>query len=226
MEPFGLRRNSVARDHRGESAIHMTAVIPGPSDLAESQGMTNNHRIPAGPDPFGRFRLDHVRVLAQVDALEQRALAGQVLPGAGELREAVAMLARQFDTHMAAEDAVLYPAVLAAFPAGRSILEALCADHVELRLMLATIQLWLERPESSERTEQLQVVLRDLVDLLRLHVRREESAVFDVATRVLTERESAEITHRIAPYVTTEPNCPVTPEPGVDDPGYPKGLSS
>ena len=188
--------------------------------------MTNPSPVPVSPDPFGRFRLDHVRVLAQVDALEQRTLAGQALPGVDELREAAAMLARQFDTHMAAEDAVLYPAVLAAFPAGRSILEALRADHVELRLMLATIQRWLERSESQERTEQLQVVLRDLIDLLRLHIHREESAVFDVAARVLTEPESAEITRRIAPYVMTEPLRSHSQTLGVVDPDDKKGLSS
>ena len=166
----------------------------------------------SAPDPFGRFRLDHVQVLALVGALEQDSLAGDGLPEDANLRAAVAALRRQFGTHMAAEDAVLYPAVLAAFPAGRAVLQALRADHVELRLMLATIDGWLERPGSEARSEQLQVVLRDLIDLLRLHIQREESAVFDVASRVLTAQEAGELSHRIAESLTQASRKATSPD--------------
>jgi hemerythrin-like domain-containing protein len=153
------------------------------------------------PDPFARFRHDHATVLAEIDDLERSALGGSVAPDEDALRTVLALLASQFATHMAAEDAVLYPALEGAFPAGRTTLEALRADHAELRLMLATLLQWLAAPPSGARNEQLQVVLRDFVDLLRLHIHREESAVFDVASRVLSNTEAEALARRIAPLV-------------------------
>ena len=120
---------------------------------------------------------------------------------------------------MAAEERVLYPAVGAAFPPGRLTLEALGNDHVELRLMLATLCRALDAPRCPGRDEQLQVVLRDFVDLLRLHIQREESAVFEVASRVLSNTEAEDLTNRIAPLLESTSS-------GNREPGDTKGTPS
>ena len=181
--------------------------------------MQTHSNDPDRDDPFGRFRRDHARVLAQADQLERQVLAAAVTPDEALLGEAVELLRRQFATHMTAEEAVLYPAIQLAFPSGRSTLEALREDHVELRLMLATISRWLEAARSPERDEQVQVVLRDLIDLLRLHIHREESAVFVVASRVLSDDEAGELARQISALVD------LNPPPGIE-PGSTKGMNS
>lgn len=172
-----------------------------------------------GPDPFARFRQDHALVLARIDDLEQQWLLPASPRHDAALRAPLALLEHQFATHMAAEDGVLYPAIQGAFPTGRATLEALRADHAELRLMLETLLQGVGAPASAARDEQLQVVLRDFVDLLRLHIHREESAVFDVASRVLSITEAAALALRIAP--TAQSNLP-----GAAGPGSPKGTES
>lgn len=194
----------------------MTAVIPSAARGADDARMPT---VPPAPDPFGAFRRDHAMVLSQLDALESRTLTGAGLGDERLLGAAVELLERQFATHMAAEDAVLYPAVQAAFPTSRSTLEALRADHVELRWMLTTISSRLGAPASPGRDEQLPVVLRDFIDLLRLHIHREETVVFDVASRVLSDHEAQELARRIAPSREL-------PAPGRQEPGPTKGTVS
>ena len=181
--------------------------------------MQTDPGVPSGHDLFGGFRSDHACVLAQVNELERQMLAGAGLPDEALLREAVALLVDQFATHMTAEESILYPAIQAAFPAGCSTLESLRADHVELRLMLQSVLQWLEAPASADRGEQLSVVLRDFVDLLRLHIHREESAVFDVALRVLSNTEAECLARQISTLVLRQP-------PGCTEPGPLKGTQS
>ena len=170
----------------------------------------------AAGDPFGSFRADHGRLLARLDDLERRALSGASAPDEPALRELIAVLERQFATHMAAEDAVLFPALDDAFPVLQATLEPLREDHLELRLMLATLAEQLSRPASPPRAEQLVVLARDLTDLLRLHVHREETAVFDVAQRALTPEETTALVDRLAPYFKSL-------HPGTPESGFPKG---
>jgi hemerythrin-like domain-containing protein len=191
----------------------MTAVIPVPGGGADDARMSSGAGAFVHSDPFARFRTDHANVLAGLAELERRTLVGPAPPDEASLRAALALLADQFDTHMTAEDRVLYPALLGAFPAGRPTLEALHADHAELRLMLATLGTWLGTAASAARDEQLQVVLRDFIDLLRLHIHREESAVFDVASRVLSIPEADALARRIAPLVEGHPAGGSVPGP-------------
>ncbi|HET9941540.1 MAG TPA: hemerythrin domain-containing protein, partial [Candidatus Eisenbacteria bacterium] len=99
-----------------------------------------------------------------------------------------ALLARQFGSHMAAEDEVLYPALMNALPETRSSIEPLSADHGALRMMLADLEETLGLPGEA-RDEQMTVQIRDLVDLLRIHIRKEEALVIGVAERVLQPAE-------------------------------------
>lgn len=196
----------------------MTPVIRRPAGPGDDPRMDTAHgngaapREAAAPEPFARFRADHARVLARVEPLDARLGLDAPLDEAA-LHELVVHLGHQFDTHMRAEDQVLYPALAVAFPEGRGALEPLRADHVELRGMLAGIAQALARPRSAWRDEQLAALARDFVDLLRLHIRREEAGVFDPATRLLTAGEIEALALRVRPYLDT------TTQPGATGPG-------
>lgn len=157
---------------------------------------------------FDRFRQDHALVLSRLDGLE-RAIehGGRLDPDGSRLIEDVAALLRdQFASHVTAEERVLYPALADAFPEAAPSLRPLQAEHVEMRAMVARLATLLAWPASAARDEQLVVQARDLVDLLRLHIRKEELAVFNVAERVLTETELALLSARVAGHrVASDP---------------------
>ncbi len=152
---------------------------------------------------FERMRNDHRSVLEHVSRLEQGALA----PGRKvreparerdrELLALVAMLDRQFATHMAAEDLVLFPELERVLPQGQAAVEPLRAEHEDLREMLRRLEKTLRKPARAARDEQIAVQVRDLIDLLRIHIRKEESIVLNVAERVLTPREIDALDARI-----------------------------
>lgn len=139
------------------------------------------------------MRGDHQRALEQLATLE---LAGAESDSAGRISEqsrdamraVVRVLEGQFDTHMAAEDEVLFPALTRALPHALGQIEQLGVEHEELRSMLGSLGRLLDSPHGRVRDEQVVVQARDLVDLLRIHIRKEESAVFGVAERVLEPR--------------------------------------
>jgi len=142
-------------------------------------------------DPFLAFRRDHARVLGVLATLETNVLGGGGSFDEQPLRDLVALLERQFATHMAAEDAVLYPALRRSFPEVGGTIDPLLADHAELRATLAALGELLAHSPGDARDEQLVVLARDFTDLLRLHIRKEESLVLDVASRVLSRAELA-----------------------------------
>lgn len=154
----------------------------------------------APDDPFLAFRSDHARVLGALEALEVWALPGGGPLDEQPLRELVALLERQFATHMAAEDAVLYPALRTAFPEVGGTIDPLLADHAELRATLAALGGLLALAQDRARDEQLMVLSRDFTDLLRLHIRKEESLVLDVASRVLSHAEIAAMAEGLAAF--------------------------
>jgi hemerythrin-like domain-containing protein len=98
---------------------------------------------------------------------------------------------------MAAEDEVLYPALMNALPETRSSIEPLAADHGALRMMLADLEETLSLP-SEMRDEPMKVQVRDLVDLLRIHIRKEEALVIGMAERVLRPAEVEALTARMS----------------------------
>src|SRR5437867_8263684 len=71
---------------------------------------------PSTGNPYTRFRRDHSRLLSRLPELESTA------PGRGRpvreepLARHVRLLEQQFDTHMAAEEAILYPTLAQALP--------------------------------------------------------------------------------------------------------------
>jgi hemerythrin-like domain-containing protein len=151
---------------------------------------------------FLRFHRDHAHVLERVDELERSigsCLASAIPPvQESAIRELVELLQRQFATHMRAEEEVLFPVLARALPGSSSTLEPLEAEHAELRQMLSDLCNWLAASRSPARDTRLRVELRDLLDLIRLHVAKEEAAVFVVAERVLTRYELEFIESRLA----------------------------
>jgi len=111
----------------------------------------------------------------------------------------VALLEQQFATHMRVEDDALFPALIEVLPEAGGSIAPLRDEHDELRSMLGGLARLLAQPIGPERDEQVAVQVIDLVDLLRIHVRKEEAVVFRVAERVLpapTLRRLAELLER------------------------------
>lgn len=169
-----------------------------------------------GESPFHWFRADHARVLERIADLDARMEFGGPLDEVS-LHAIVAHLQHQFATHMAAEDAQLFPVLDAALPESRGALAPLRAEHGELRDMLAALTGQLREPRTVRRDEQIRVVARDFTDLLRLHLRKEESFVFDVALRVLSRAELDALAQRVRPMLE--------PQPAPEDSARSKGSS-
>jgi hemerythrin-like domain-containing protein len=146
---------------------------------------------------FQRMRNDHAQVLDGIAALERLVAAPDELTRSDELvRDEVAFLTHQFSTHMRAEDRVLFPALVEAMPEAWAVVAPLAEEHEELRRMLAALQNTVARERSPDRDEQLAVEIRDIVDLLRNHIRKEEAVVLRVAERTLAPPELRRIARR------------------------------
>src|SRR5262245_58605343 len=185
------------------SRRRVTAVIRCPGCDTDAAGVMSTHSHSTDRQrPFDRFRRDHRRVLAQLDALERNASGTKRrAPREAQLREMLELLGRQFATHMTAEDTVLYPARAEAFPESRATLAPLRLEHRELRLMLAALSDAFALPPGQNRDEQLQVQTWDFVHLLRIHIRKEEHSVFDLAERVLRPHEARDLVDRLEAFL-------------------------
>jgi hemerythrin-like domain-containing protein len=148
-----------------------------------------------GPDIFERLRADHQHVLEQIDALE-RAQWEVAKVRSGETGALLRLLEEQFATHIVAEETLLYPALERALADGGEGLAPLVAEHEELRSLLALLASAGLAANRSEQ-EQTGIRLRDLIDLLRIHIRKEEAAVFRVAERVLSAQDIEALTRRM-----------------------------
>src|SRR5690349_3064826 len=164
------------------------------------------------PTFFDRMRRDHQTVLERVTALEQGSLrtgrgAGEPATGAAwdrTILDLTQMLERQFSTHMAGEDRVLFPELMPVLPRGEAALAPLRAEHEELRAMLDRLQNTLRRRPDAARDEEVVIQIRDLIDLLRLHIRKEE-IVLGVAERVLTPTEIEALEARVRALTASPP---------------------
>lgn len=151
---------------------------------------------------FEQMREDHRQVLGELRALESAATrdgrrAGRKDAAEG-IRRVLDHMRRQFDTHMAAEDEVLYPALQEALPQTVANIGLLRGEHDTLRTMLAQLEATIAGAACPERDEQLAVQIRDFVDLLRIHIRKEEALVISVAERVLRPREVEALAARMS----------------------------
>ena len=166
---------------------------------------------------FERMRGDHRRVLERLAVLESGLLGPAYQRGRalgerhlGDLRDVVELLKRQFATHMAAEDEVLFPALVEALPQTKATLDPLHAEHADLDRMLSRLDATLREPAGTARDIEIAVQVRDLVDLLRIHIRKEEAVVLSVAERVLKPQEIDSLERRMQSRMQMDP----TPSPG------------
>jgi hemerythrin-like domain-containing protein len=154
---------------------------------------------------LSRMRADHRRVTRDLDTVEAAipSLRSERSPSPrgrrpsradwSPLRFMLARLARQFETHMVAEEESLFPALERALPETAASLAPLRAEHAELRALLASLTALIGSRSSGARDEQVVVQWKDFAALLRIHVRKEEAVVFSVAEKVLPPRELARV---------------------------------
>jgi hemerythrin-like domain-containing protein len=161
----------------------------------------------AAQSPFERMRADHRRVRNVTDELERAVGALRTQPGLAQRRLAKLfdVLEAQFSTHMAAEDEIVFPTLLEALPAAAHNLEPLRAEHEDLRSMVSRLQATLAARSSKARDEQLRVQVRDLADLLRIHMRKEEAVAFRLAEQLMSPGEDARLSARLGRTRTTAP---------------------
>src|SRR5262249_46825952 len=180
----------------------MTAVIrlaAGKAEIHVEREKGSRREDPMSTtDTFRHLRDDHARVLSELDVLAE--LAHAPTPGAreiDELRGVVVLLERECVAHMRAEEEALFPALAEVMPEAAKSFEPLRAEHAELKDMLTTLAGVLAGPAGSARDEQIAVQSSDLVDLFRIHVRKEEALIFRMAERVLPEESLRHLADRL-----------------------------
>jgi hemerythrin-like domain-containing protein len=154
-------------------------------------------------DTFRHLRDDHARMVSELGVLADLARAPAPGPRAiDELRGVVVLLERECAAHMRAEEEALFPALAEAMAEAAKTIEPLRAEHAELKDMLATLAGVLAGPANEARDEQIAVQANDLVDLFRIHVRKEEALIFRMAERVLPEATLQHLADRLLVHVT------------------------
>lgn len=153
-----------------------------------------------------QMKRDHERVLTEVSTLESTLGTGAAVPSGvvPEVQKLLDLLDLQFQTHMLAEDQVLFPALVRALPASAGSVEPLHDEHSELRLMLERLRATLAESPGRPRDEQVAVQVHDLADLLRIHIRKEESLVFGIAARLLGDDVVEAVLARTTPHARPE----------------------
>lgn len=164
---------------------------------------------------FEQLRSDHSRALRVLSALEHVAEFISASAESGEQRTAtaeaelerlIASFEFEFATHMVAEDTVIFPALAKALPESLGHLQRFHGEHAELRGILRALRELIEQPRSAPRNEQIGVQTRDFVELVRIHIRKEEAAVFRVAEGLLTSMELEGIARRWTSLTDSHPH--------------------
>jgi hemerythrin-like domain-containing protein len=192
----------------------MTAVMSPGFGADEALDMTPLRSAGRTEGPFARLRAEHRRALdllrkferAIGDASQRQPEVPDERPESGErstrderpFQVMADYLAGPFSAHLAVEERVMFPALRAALPELAPVLGPLREDHAAIREMSESMGELLARPATPRRDEQLLVLGRDLTDLIRLHVRKEERTVMDWSERVVTATVLLELGQRIA----------------------------
>jgi hemerythrin-like domain-containing protein len=130
-----------------------------------------------------RLSEEHRRLLRRATNLERRMRTGPGPPPGRAARALAEALAGPFATHLQVEEEQVFPRLARLYPELSGTLERLRADHDELRALRADLAALIASAPDRARDERLGVVLGDLTDLMRLHFRTEEHAVFRWAAR-------------------------------------------
>jgi len=128
-----------------------------------------------------RLRQDHALLRAALEPADVflRRPASVAAEPPADARGLILELAERLGAHLAAEPGAGGPLLggLEHDAGARAAFGALCGDHDELRSMLAALVRTIDDAPGPRRDEQVIVQLRDLVDLVRIHVRKEEVLV-------------------------------------------------
>ncbi len=144
------------------------------------------------------LRSRHARLATNMDALgatcvgarggASRDAACLMDSAVARLREIVAAIDADFTECIRSEDGDIFPRLVATVPAALNSISPLLDEHTELREMVARLSATLGEQHSEERDEQIVVQVRDLVDLFRIHMRKEESVVSRLREYILAQR--------------------------------------
>jgi hemerythrin-like domain-containing protein len=180
----------------------MTAVMRDPrggDDAADMASRPISRSTSHSRGPFARLRRQHRGMLVRLSAFERGLRAGRRQRcDERAFRSLARWLTGAFTVHVSAEEGVLYPALIRELPELALTLEPLRADHAELDHMAHSMTRLLAVVRSPARDEQLVVLGRDLVDLMRLHIRHEERSVLDWCERVLPPDTLRELQGRLS----------------------------
>lgn len=135
-------------------------------------------------------------MLRIMDAMAGSARLGERLDP-GDLDDVVEFLRIFVDKcHHHKEEELLFPAIRAAnIGSASEVVDSLLADHVQGRQAVASIASAAQRLADGDTTANAEIAsaIADYTELLRAHIRREESDCFDVADRELPESVQAEL---------------------------------
>ncbi|HEV8481392.1 MAG TPA: hemerythrin domain-containing protein [Candidatus Eisenbacteria bacterium] len=182
----------------------MTGVIrkrgPKSEILIERQGGAEREVRMSSMDTFRHLRDDHARILSELDVLT--ALAEAPSPGPreiDELRGLILLLERECAAHMRTEEEALFPALAETewMAEAAKCVAPLQAEHAELKDMLLGLAAVLAAPAGRERDEQIAVQTKDLADLFRIHVRKEEALIYRMAEQVLPRETLVHLANRL-----------------------------
>ena len=174
-----------------KSLPDMTAVMAAVACRVHLLSMQTGLDPLHGGGPIRHWRHEHAEFIRELDELDNRVLSESDVRDEVAFREAICRVTSRAARLLLDEDRLLYPLVAAACPALRQTLTTLTEEHAELRAMLASFSGPLAAPAFLGRDERIDVLLRDFIDLLRLHIQREESIVFTVVSRALTKSDSS-----------------------------------
>ena len=130
----------------------------------------------------------HQDVLARLDEME-RALGG------GEsvaLAPFASYLVQEVAHHFEIEEQALFPLLGRHLSSEQGPLAVMNAEHASFRELLQRLRDGLD----SGRAEQAQECARDIIDLLRAHIVKEDHVLFPMAARLLSPEELQEVDAR------------------------------
>jgi hemerythrin-like domain-containing protein len=177
----------------------MTAVMSRGSRADDAPDMTPRRNPGHAAGPFAGLRAEHTRALDALRKLECT-LGDTSHRGRDErpVHAVVGYLVGPLRVHLAVEERVVFPALIKNLPELALTLESLRKEHAVIRDISESLGELLARPGTPRRDEQLLVQGRDLADLIRLHLRKEERAALDWSERVLPSTVQLEFGRRIA----------------------------
>ncbi len=145
-------------------------------------------------DPLERFTAEHREALAVLDRLEAAATGlgggGNLAPHLAAAREAHAFLAGPVRRHNENEELALFPLLGEDAPTAVFV-----EEHQRLRALEQELDQGIARADGPRAA----AVARELTDLLRAHIAREDEALFPLARALLGTEGLARVAARLPP---------------------------